>query len=96
MKKALRTRPSETNDRTLAGQTAEPADSGSASVIQRGRRITDSVELGRDGISRSAGSEIRHDLVARVRAQIAAGEYDSPAKMEAAAERLASRLDLLA
>lgn len=96
MKKALRTRPSETNDRTLAGQTAEPADSGSASVIQRGRRITDSVELGRDGISRSAGNEIRHDLVARVRAQIAAGEYDSPAKMEAAAERLASRLDLLA
>lgn len=38
---------------------------------------------------------IRMDLVRQVRAQILAGTYDSPAKMEAAAERLAGTLDLL-
>jgi hypothetical protein len=35
---------------------------------------------------------IRHELVARVRRDIAAGAYDTPAKMEAALERLLTRL----
>lgn len=35
---------------------------------------------------------IRHDLVARVRREIAAGTYDTPEKMEAALERLVARL----
>lgn len=39
---------------------------------------------------------IRHDLVRQVRAQILDGSYDSPAKLEAAADRLASVLDLMA
>ena len=38
---------------------------------------------------------IRHDLVNQIRAQILAGEYDSAAKLEAAAERLSNTLDLL-
>jgi hypothetical protein len=38
---------------------------------------------------------IRHDLVAQIRAQILSGEYDSAAKIEAAADRLSSSLDLL-
>jgi negative regulator of flagellin synthesis FlgM len=33
-------------------------------------------------------AEIRHDLVARVREEIAAGTYDTPEKMHAALERL--------
>ncbi|MGE3108253.1 MAG: hypothetical protein AB7G11_14515 [Phycisphaerales bacterium] len=60
-------------------------------MIQRARRISDSIELSRD-----AGGEIRRELVARVRAQLAAGEYDSPAKLEVAADRLARHLDVLA
>jgi hypothetical protein len=35
---------------------------------------------------------IRHELIARVRRDIAAGVYDTPAKMEAALERLLTRL----
>jgi hypothetical protein len=38
-----------------------------------------------------ADDSIRHDLVARVRQQIAAGTYDTPEKMELALERLFRR-----
>jgi hypothetical protein len=34
------------------------------------------------------GGEIRHDLVARVRREIAAGTYETPDKMEQALARL--------
>ncbi len=37
--------------------------------------------------------EIRHELVARVRRQIAEGTYDTPEKMEQALDRLLSRLE---
>lgn len=68
------------------------ADQRSDAVIQRGiRRTTE-----RASTRRSDSVEIRGDLVARVRAQIAAGEYDSPAKIEEAANQLAGHLDLLA
>lgn len=35
---------------------------------------------------------VRHDLVRRVRQEIAAGTYDTPEKLEIAFERLADRL----
>lgn len=38
--------------------------------------------------------EIRHGLVARVRAEIAAGTYDTPERFDAALDRLAERLGL--
>jgi hypothetical protein len=37
-------------------------------------------------------SGIRHELVTRIRYEIATGVYDSPAKLETALERLLSRL----
>ena len=40
-----------------------------------------------------ATGDIRHDLVARVRREIAAGDYDTPEKMELALARLFQRLD---
>ena len=40
-----------------------------------------------------ADPEIRHDLVARVRREIAAGEYDTPEKMEIALDRLLARME---
>jgi anti-sigma28 factor (negative regulator of flagellin synthesis) len=40
---------------------------------------------------KARGGEIRHDLVARVRKEIAEGTYDTPEKMQAALERLLSR-----
>lgn len=41
------------------------------------------------------GGEIRHELVARVRQQIAAGTYDTPEKMEAALERLIAQFEFI-
>jgi len=38
--------------------------------------------------------EIRHDLVARVRAEIAAGDYDTPDRLEIALARMVHALDL--
>ena len=40
-----------------------------------------------------AVEEIRRDLVARVRREIAAGTYDTPEKWDAALQRLFARLD---
>jgi hypothetical protein len=40
-----------------------------------------------------SGREIRHDLVARVRKEIAAGTYDTPDKLETALARLFMRLE---
>ncbi len=37
--------------------------------------------------------EFRHDLVARIRRQIADGVYETPEKWQAALERLAEELD---
>ena len=42
---------------------------------------------------RAAVQEVRADLVARVRREIADGTYDTPDKWEAALERLLARLD---
>ncbi|HJZ93417.1 MAG TPA: hypothetical protein VKE40_21245 [Gemmataceae bacterium] len=39
-------------------------------------------------------TDIRYELVSRVRQEIMAGTYDSPEKFEAALDRLAARLDL--
>ncbi|MCE9530892.1 MAG: hypothetical protein K8T89_07180 [Planctomycetes bacterium] len=36
---------------------------------------------------------IRQELVARVRQEIVAGRYDTPAKLEAAFERLLNRIE---
>ena len=42
----------------------------------------------------TADPTIRHDLVARVRREIAAGTYDTPEKLDAAMARLLARCDL--
>ena len=38
------------------------------------------------------GSELREDLVARVRSQIAAGTYETPEKLDAALDRLLDQI----
>jgi hypothetical protein len=46
------------------------------------------------GLVRNEGGEMRLGLIARVREQIAAGDYDTPEKWEVALERLQQRLGL--
>jgi negative regulator of flagellin synthesis FlgM len=46
-----------------------------------------------EAAARAAESgEVRHDLVSQIRAQIAAGTYETPAKLDAALERLLDEL----
>jgi hypothetical protein len=47
-----------------------------------------------DRLNQPVQGELRLDLIARVRAEIAAGIYDTPEKWEIALERLSDRLDL--
>jgi hypothetical protein len=44
------------------------------------------------GLFDTPADTIRHDLVARVRREIAEGTYETPEKWEAALDRLAERL----
>ncbi len=58
-------------------------------------RIGDRLEISEaaDAALRTAESgEIRHDRVAQIRAEIAAGVYESPEKLDAAVDRLLDEL----
>jgi Anti-sigma-28 factor, FlgM len=44
--------------------------------------------------SKANGTEVRSDLVARVRRAIAAGTYDTPERWDAALDRLARKLQI--
>lgn len=52
----------------------------------------ESLRLSEAGQANSESTRIRFDLVNRVRAEIAAGTYDTPDKMDIALERLANRI----
>jgi uncharacterized protein YpuA (DUF1002 family) len=49
-------------------------------------------DLSRLGTTAVADEEIRADLVARVRREIAEGRYDTPEKWDAALDRLVARM----
>ena len=76
-------RPHPRRRRGAAGRTgrARPAPAGLARLTE-GPPVTAPL----------SDPDVRHDLVARVRQEIQAGTYDTQAKMEAALDRLASRL----
>lgn len=75
-------------NRHLPHQTSERG------MVQTPRRVRTQRASG-DGVSGSGEDRpVRQDLVRQLKAQILSGEYDSPAKMEVAADRMA--LDVLA
>jgi negative regulator of flagellin synthesis FlgM len=64
------------------GQSAKPAQSAGS---------TDRVDISpaaEAAIQATETSEIRRDLVDQIRAQIATGTYETPAKLDSAVERL--------
>jgi negative regulator of flagellin synthesis FlgM len=67
-------------------------DAGQTVHAQAPRDQVEISPLGRmlDGVSRLP--EIRHEKVAEIRAQIAAGIYDTPEKMDLALDRLLDEL----
>lgn len=76
--------------RAFSGQSAESVRQTSlrdtVSFSEEALRLSDATQT-------NAGStKIRFDLVNRVKAEIAAGTYDTPDKMDAAIERMANRI----
>jgi len=67
-----------------ARQTASLKDS--VSFSEEALRLSDTAPTG------SGSTKIRFDLVNRIKAEIAAGTYDTPEKMDIAMERMASRI----
>jgi hypothetical protein len=81
-------------------------NSGSSSCLQGPHLPTRLLRSGRPPLNRkglcrpavaryqTGDPAIRHDLVARVRREIAAGTYDTPEKMDAALARMLERLEV--
>ena len=65
-------------------QTASPKDS--VSFSEEALRLSDVAKTGAET------TKIRFDLVNRIKAEIAAGTYDTPDKMDTALDRMASRI----
>jgi flagellar biosynthesis anti-sigma factor FlgM len=62
------------------------AQKDSVSFSEEALRLSDAVQ------TNAESPRIRFDLVNRIRAEIAAGTYDTPDKMDIALERMASRI----
>jgi hypothetical protein len=67
-----------------------------ARLLRHGRPAYSRKGLCRSGaaVATAADPSIRHDLVARVRREIAAGTYDTPEKLDLALARMLVRCDL--
>lgn len=52
----------------------------------------DQLSLSAEALARNAASPIRQDLVSRIRAELAAGTYDTNARLDKAIDNLASDL----
>ena len=80
--------------RALAG-----ALSGGGEVARPATSLKDTVSFSEEALRLSEATKtdtestkIRFDLVNRIKAEIAAGTYDTPEKMDIALERMASRI----
>ena len=64
-------------------------------MLRHGRPAYNRKGLCRSGAATATAADpnIRHDLVARIRREIAAGTYETPEKLDAALERMLARCD---
>jgi hypothetical protein len=89
-----------TSGPSSAGQPGQmnrnmPHGTSELGMVQTPRRVR--MQRSTEGLSGSGEDRpVRHELVRQIKAQIMSGVYDSPAKVEAAAERLSRALDLTA
>ena len=78
--------------RAAAGKSS-PDSAGSAAPLKDSVSFSDeALRLGEMTKSNTESAKVRFDLVNRVRAEIAAGTYDTPEKMDIALERMANRI----
>jgi len=76
-----------------------PAGKGGAESVQHVTPQKDSVSFSEEALrlgdvtkTNTESTRIRFDLVNRIKAEIAAGTYDTPEKMDIAMERMATRI----
>jgi anti-sigma28 factor (negative regulator of flagellin synthesis) len=78
-------------DQIARSSQDRPSRAASQSVAEAPRTLdrSDRVELSAEALSAEG---VRTDLVARIRAEIAAGTYETDAKLDSAADALAKQL----
>ena len=78
--------------RTSAGQNGSASVPSMASLKDSVSFSEEAIQLSELSKTNTESPRIRFDLVNRIKAEIAAGTYDTPDKMDIALERMASRL----
>jgi len=78
--------------RASAGQSGAETVSSKTSVKDTISFSDEALRLSDASKTNGESTRIRFDLVNRVKAEIAAGTYDTPEKMDIALERMASRI----
>jgi len=78
--------------RTHAGSGNAESAASKTSLRDTVSFSDEALRLSEVGKSNGESPRIRFDLVNRVKAEIAAGTYDTPEKMDIALERMASRI----
>ena len=75
------------------------AEKGNGDIVRSTASLRDSVSFSEEALrlsdiakTNTESQRIRFDLVNRVKAEIAAGTYDMPEKMDIALERMANRI----
>ena len=83
----------------IQGLQRTHAGKGAAETVSPTTALKDSLSFSEEALrlsevtkSTSESTKIRFDLVNRIKAEIAAGTYDTPEKMDIALERMASRI----
>ncbi|GHT40158.1 hypothetical protein FACS189443_0080 [Planctomycetales bacterium] len=84
----------------VQGLARANADRNISEITQKQTPVKDTVSFSDEALKMSnlsaaetsTPSKIRYDLVNRIKAEIAAGNYDTPDKMDIAVDRMASRI----
>ena len=78
--------------RTHAGQVGVESSGPKTSLKDTVSFSEEALRLSDASRTNEGSTKIRFDLVNRIKAEIAAGSYDTPDKMDIALERMASRI----
>jgi anti-sigma28 factor (negative regulator of flagellin synthesis) len=87
------------SSQNIQGTNRPPAGQSSVGSAQQTASLKDSVSFSEEALRLSDAAKtnaespkIRFDLVNRIKAEIVAGMYDTPEKMDIAIERMANRI----
>lgn len=79
--------------RTMAAKETQQATTQNAPLQDDVQFSAEALELGETRQTESSSAGIRFELVNRIKAEIAAGTYDTPDKMDIALDRMIGRMN---